>query len=354
MSTFQVSIRKISEIWPHGNADRLELARVDGLGYQFCSQKGTKGVGDEVVYFPVDSVLPERLAEALGVRNLLSGKNKDRIKTVKLRGEISQGLVVKTDVIKDYLAEIWPGLEWPPSDLTGALGVTKYEPPEIPCHAGRLSKLPDGVSMYDIEGADNFPDALESLMDQVVVVSEKMEGTNYSVTCMPDGETVFVNQRKHTIIPIEDGEHDFWRVSRVLGVLDSVKRIQGNNFPGQQLTLRGELVGPGIQKNIYKLKEKKVLFFDVLVDGKYLPFDTYFDICGVYGLETVPILSYNKTLREWLDGRSLQEASNGKSTLSDVAREGVVIKPLEEQSHPGIGRLILKQRSPDYLAKSEF
>ena len=90
MSNFAVTIEKIEEIAPHENADRLELGRVAGMTFQFVVQKDTYKPGDEVIYFPLDSLIPEPLQEDLGVAGYLS---KGRVRTVELRGMISPGLV---------------------------------------------------------------------------------------------------------------------------------------------------------------------------------------------------------------------------------------------------------------------
>ena len=71
-----------------------------------------------------------------------------------------------------------------------------------------------------------------------------------------------------------------------------------------------------------------------------------------------PTLGYNVTLREWLNGRTIQEASNGKSLLApDRLREGIVVVPMVEQKVQwgdlSVKRLMLKQRSPAYLAKEK-
>lgn len=95
MSTFDVTLRRISKVWLHPNADRLEMAEVEGLAYQFVVPKGAHAAGDRVLYFPIDALLPDELSTRLGVKNYLVGPLKNRVKTARLRGEISQGVVVK-------------------------------------------------------------------------------------------------------------------------------------------------------------------------------------------------------------------------------------------------------------------
>ena len=79
----------------------------------------------------------------------------------------------------------------------------------------------------------------------------------------------------------------------------------------------------------------------------------FLGLCREFGLRTVPILCESITLREWLGDKTVQEASNGKSILIDKLREGIVIKPVDEERVDGFGRLFIKQRSADYLANTE-
>jgi RNA ligase (TIGR02306 family) len=344
MSSFNVSLRKIARAWAHPNADRLSLAQVEGMTYQFVTGRDEFRPGDEVLFFPPDALLPAAVVAALNLTGKLSGKDKNRVKTIRLRGEISQGIVTRPG--KFFPDEAWRSMD--DDAITVALGVTKYEPPPIPCHEGRLVRMPAGVSAYDIEGADTHLDAVELLLDEPVFISEKLEGSNYWVSVDPEG-VERVGQRNHGIEAIEGAEHDFHRVTREQGLGAFVKAVAAS-FPGERVTLRGEYIGPSVQKNIYGLKANEVRIFDILVGLEYLPPERFLEICGYLGA----LISIGPTLREWLAGRSLREASNGRSALADTAREGIVIKPLAEKRHPDLGRLVIKQRSPDYLAASDF
>lgn len=348
MSAFTVELRRIARIDPHPNADRLDVARLEGLAWEFVVPKGGFQPGDAVLYFPIDSVLPSELADRLGVRTYLVGKEKTRVKTARLRGFPSQGLVVRPGQVR---------AEWTPEpgvDYAAELGVVKYEPPPIPCHAGDLVPLPVGVSVYDIEGADNFPHLVDVLLDLDVCVTEKLEGSNWSATRTRAGD-LFVSQRNHSIRPTEGAEHDFWRVAREQGLLDLLARLSAER-PGRDVTLRGEYLGPGVQKNLYRLPKNLIALFDVEVDGRALPFREFEAIVREAQAVAVPVLFVGR-FREWLGPRTVREASNGASVFqgaNGVAREGIVVKPLVEQAHEELGRLILKQRSPEYLAGSEF
>jgi RNA ligase (TIGR02306 family) len=363
MAFFAVEKKNISKVWPHSNADRLELASVEGLLLQFAVGKGDYQVGEEVVYFPIDSILPDPLIEFFQIRNFLSGAARHRIKSAKLRGEYSQGFVAKVAKIKEFL-----GVSELPANLTAALGVTKYEPPILFAGKGaNLTPLAGFVGHYDIEGAERFPAIVEMLMDQEVWVSEKVEGTNFGISIDQVG-VVRVNQHHHTVTPIEGSEdvHTFIKAVNALQLDTVINNLFKQKFHGKSVTLRGELAGPGIQGNHYKLKDHKVFSFELEVNGHPLPVDEMVGaLFGEERVEFAPTIFRGK-LRDWLNGKTVQEAANGKSLINpDVLREGIVIKPVTEQIVEWVktkedgtqsrerGRLFIKQRSAEYLAKTE-
>ena len=116
----------------------------------------------------------------------------------------------------------------------------------------------------------------------------------------------------------------------------------------------GEICGPGIQGNIYRLSEPTVFVFDIKINGQWLAPAKFVDTAYEYGLTTVPILSEGITLENWLNGKTIKQASNGESKLFKTDREGIVIRPMKEQYCELLkGRLVLKQRSPVYLSLPE-
>jgi len=358
MSTFGVTVEQISKVWNHPNADRLDLAQVEGMSFQFVVGRDQYKIGDLVLYFPVDAVLPDDVIEKLGLVGKLSGAKHNRVKTVKLRGEISQGLV---SPLTDWALLIWDTLESIPdkigADVAGALGIVKYEPEEeFHARPENLLPLPELVGVYDIEGADRHPTVVEMMMDMPVIVTEKIEGSHFSVSLSKD-HTFTVCQRRFSIK--EDSSDHLWiRVAEEMdlkGLLEFIHLYLGSNL---LVTLRGELVGPKIQGNYYDLKKHDIYFFEIEVDGQPIPAAKFYEVFEhVKEYKTVPILGnlfFHVSLREYLHGASLQEASNGPSKLVNKMREGIVIRPAyEEKWLSGLGRLILKQRSPEYLAKSE-
>lgn len=331
MSTFKVEILPVEKLVEHTNAERLEIAFLEGLGFPIVVQKDLYSVGSLAVYFPLDSVLPAELTEKLGLKN-------SRIRTVRLRGEISQGFCVPTQDLFGPENDMFKVGD----DLTEYFGVTKYEPPIVNCGTANLTTLPQGISVYDIEGCERYKDIVEYLLDKEVVVTEKLEGSNFGLDYAP----LAIFSRRHTITPIEGFEHTFHRAARVTGLVDFITSLTG------KYTLRGEIIGPGIQSNIYGLKDHTIKIFDVMVGNKYESFDGPITRELIALGHYVPILFRGK-LRDYLNGWSIRDISNGQSVLAPRLREGIVIKPVVEEELERFGRLIIKQRSPEYLAKEK-
>ncbi|MFA6235081.1 MAG: hypothetical protein WC824_12985, partial [Bacteroidota bacterium] len=225
MALFKVSIEVISEVTDHPNADRLDLAHVAGCGFQFCVGKDSYHVGDWVVYIPIDSVLPDVIADGLGVKSFLAGAQKNRVKTAVLRGQISQGLVCKPEAV---LPE---GTEMPEVgvDISALLGISKYEPPETFSAGARLLPLPEGLGYYDIEGAERFQNVVALLMDMPVYVTEKVEGSNMTVMARTaEEDTPVVCQHGHRIAPDSPSQQNTYvDTARERGLLEVAHNLPG-------------------------------------------------------------------------------------------------------------------------------
>ena len=163
MATFEVTKETI-EVFPHSNADRLELARV-GL-YNIVVGKGQFASGDIVLYIPEYAVLPANLIEALGLEGKLAGKAGNRVKPVKLRGELSQGVVAPLSLLPQGTPE--------QRDYAEVLGVTKWEP-EIPMNmSGDVEGNYALLSWIDVENLKKYPEMFEA--GESVTVTEKIHG----------------------------------------------------------------------------------------------------------------------------------------------------------------------------------
>jgi RNA ligase (TIGR02306 family) len=374
MSTFEVRIKKIATVEPHPNADRLDLVTVEGMDWTLISGKDYLKVGDKVVFFPIDSQLPLWLVEKLNLVDKLEKgapgidglRIKNRVKTKKLRGVFSQGLVDKIEAIAPDELTLWFMNELPvDSAVTELLSVTKYEPPadnEVQwgkaSRAGHLKKLPDWVSKYDIEGASNYMREVEELMDFEVYVSEKLEGSHWGATVFGDDNTVIVFQRNFSI-QLEEGSdlpHTWIETFEKLGLRETLIKIKETKG-AEQVTVRGEILGPGIQKNYYQLSAHTIYVFEIELNGKPVDSTVFLELVKEHGIQAVPVLAQGITLREYLNGASVKEVSNGKTVLvdKDLLREGIVIKPMQERFSRALGgRFFLKMRSPQYLDKTDF
>jgi len=253
-----------------------------------------------------------------------------------------------------------------PKDLTESLGVTKYEQPAIMESNANLVRLPTFVSAYDIEGADRYTMVTDFMMDKPVFITEKLEGMNFGVS-IDENDKVVVNQRNYAIEPHEGKDHSFWKVAEAEGLIEGVKKIKRLLPEIQTVTMRGEFVGGGSQGDYYDLKVQKVFIFEIELNGGAISAKHFIDTLKEIGLEDkiVPILGRDQTLRDWLSCQSdeketvtVQEASDGMSLINkNKRREGIVIKLMEEDRETKLdgfsGRLFIKQRSPQYLAKTD-
>lgn len=352
MSTFVVAVEEIESILPHPKADRLEVAKLRGMTFQFVVAKGKHRSGDRVIYFPLDSIIPAPLLEALGLVGKLGGEGRNVISTVSLRGFYSQGVVEFPHVLvsKGLLAKRDYALG---EDLANELGVTKYVKPDVFIPGAVLKDLPSVLSVYDIQGADRYVHVIDALMDRRCVFMEKLEGQNFGghFESSPDVRRMAVLQRTNEIVET-DGVHPFCEMARRerLAVrLGQIARL----FPGEEVTFTGEAIGPGMEGNHYGLPSITARFFDIRRNGAFIDYEIAHGLFAQAGIQTAPILAMGITLREWLAGRTITEASHGPSAINpSKLREGVVVKPLTEDRDPEIGRLIIKQRDPIYLGKS--
>lgn len=364
MSFFGVCIEKIDDVWAHPNADKLELAKLVNIDYQFVIAKGSFKKDDLVLYFPEDAVLPDPLLAKLGLTGKLGGAKKNRVKAIRLRGQYSQGVVGSLSILHDL------GYESPANGnlATGekvnwadTLGVEKYDPevhtPGIP-NASRViqNPLPRGVRVYDLENAERYAKIVGGLIEKrvPVIVTEKLEGSHAILHLNEFGELKFCSRRT-TLIEAETFWHKGMTNSKIYESLKKLREITPVNFT--KITIRGELIGPGVQGNIYGLPDLQVRVFDVELDDNPIHAHSLHNSLvesGVFTVDQLAPVLFRGTLDEYLGGKTLREVSDGKSVLGDTNREGIVIKPVSELFERGLGRVILKQRSPLYLSESNL
>jgi len=230
MSTFKVTAEKL-EIHPHPNADALELAQV-GL-YRAVVPKGVYETGDYAIYIPEQAVLPDDLIDELGLTGRLAGKDKNRVKAIRLRGELSQGIVcVPEQIRREADVRRWPVSEHLKAGARGGtdfaeqLGITKWVPP-IPVNmAGEVEPAPDLLSWCEIENIKRYPDIFEP--GEPVIATEKIHGTCCLATYVRATGQLLVSSKgfgaKHLAI-VEAPGNLYWRAVRGHGVEEVAKQL---------------------------------------------------------------------------------------------------------------------------------
>lgn len=359
MSTFGATAEKIGAVRHHPNADRLDLATLDGIDFQFVVGRGAYRQDDWVVYFPVDSLLPIGIITLLELTGKLAGKEHNRVKTIRLRGEYSQGIVASLSDINQLIPDFDFRHVEQGQDVSEVLGVTKYEAPEPLEKHARLVIMPPMVEVYDIEGVERNRAIVDMLMTTQVLITEKMEGSHYSITFYPQTDRIAVCQRRHEILPVADGEHTWLKVTREQEMEKKIRMLYNlfpdNGFGIKALTIRGEMLGPSIQGNIYGLESHRIAAFEIEIDGRPIAGTPFLYFANEIGLETVPVLAtgflqdITTDIIAYADGYSAWKPTQ--------LREGVVVRPLtaeiEEHRLP-FHRVILKKRSNAYLSQSDL
>lgn len=333
------SIQRIKALEPIDNADAILKATV--LGWQLVVKKDEFRVGDLCVYCEIDSLLPDRPEFAfLAARGM-------RIRTVRLRGQVSQGICFPLSVLPHGVV-ITEG-----ADVTEALGVTQYEPPIPASLAGKARGLfPAFIPKTDETRVQVLEDVLLAYRGTTCYVTEKLDGSSATYYLRHDQ----FGACSRSLDLYEDETNSFWCVARRLDIEAKLRAFGEatvpDGGPGRNLALQGELIGEGIQGNKYRLRGQTVRFFNVFdIDRHtYLDYADFVKTIEALGLETVPILDTNFVLTA--DIPELVQLSEGRSVLADVTREGIVIRPLTEQRGL-MGRISFKAISPSFLLKYE-
>lgn len=357
MSTFKVEVVKIRDVQKHPNADRLDLITI--ADWQCVTSRGSFKVGDLAVYFPIDSVLPDSLETKIFGPDSKVKLHNHRVKTIKLRGAISQGMAIQPNVVGVIGKE--------GTDVTEFLGVTKYEPPvksAAPTTQGKSPKTknPNFKEYTGIENAKWYPDLFSE--GEPVIVTEKIHGTNFRAGWVPyNANTWWKKALKFLgLTPSYEfvyGSHHVELTHKKFSgyytenvYAEAVEKYKLKQLLHKGQVVYGEIYGAGIQKGYtYGCgpNERKVVFFDLMMDGEYLDYDLARHWFRIFNLPQVPQLYSGPFTREKIlalrDGPSLLDASQ-------KVREGIVVRPkYEGKSY--MGRVILKYISDEYLLRHQ-
>jgi hypothetical protein len=381
------SIQKIKSIVPIDGADKIELATV--LGWQVVVKKGDFKVDDLCVYCEVDSQLPE-IPEFEFLRD-----RKFRIKTIKLRKVISQGIVFPISVLENFgYKSIKNPVIFEGEDITGYMDIKKYETPEEKNNNGtsisrsNKMKFPPFIHKTDETRIQSIPWVLEEYKDEPFVGTLKMDGSSM---------TVYLNNFKFGVcsrnLQIKKNPDDkFWNAvikndleNKMRGHLGQketnifsvfFRKILNKfvfsklSYPSMiNLAIQGELVGEGIQSNRHHLNTTEFFVFRIFdIDSK-----TYYspgimrEFCNQLGLKMCPVIYNDYKLPDTIDKivndviipSPLYETYKEHNIFNEELMkkdnhnhvEGIVFKPKNPKYHPKLGNVSFKVINPEYLLK---
>ena len=353
MSDIAITVQEISGVENHPDADRLDIVKI--LGTQCGVGRGEYLPGEKVIYFPPDMMIPEKVADALGVKKYLKHvrwndeKVQSRIAACRLRGVPSYGFVIDsnqqtavgTDVTAHYYGE-------------------KYEPPPVALKlpgikGGRQFHLEEGdfTKYTTIQPYWRYPDVFEG---DNVVISEKIHGSCSRVGVLFEGGEWVFAAGSHKVRWEEANETErYWKPLRVPGMMEMLSALcdEVNN-----VIVYGEIFGSSVQDMDYGAEgDDGYRVFDIKVNGRYLSWGNVEAFCRQYEVLTVPVLYRGPwtCVEHVLDEMARGQTSVGEPKRKFKGREGLVIKSTVERVSNKIGgsfnphRAILKYVSADYL-----
>ena len=310
------TIRKIAAIEPIEGADAIEVAVVDG--WKVVVKKGEFQVDSLAVYIEIDSWVSNEIAPFLSKGKEpreFEGVKGERLRTVKLRGQLSQGLLLPLEpTCANIESLLFEGL-----DVSLPLNILKWERPMNAQLAGMArGNFPALVPKTDQERIQNLTRSFEQYQLDTWSITEKLDGS--SCTFYLDDEDVFHVCSRNLDLK-EDEANSFWKVARKFQIEDVMRR---NSMKG--MAIQGEMIGEGIQGNQYKV-QLDFLTYDIYntKTGCYILPIQLKAACEKLGVKHVPILVEATDIEDETI-QTLLEYAEGKSVLNGSEREGVVFK----------------------------
>lgn len=351
-----VTIQRILDVQPIEGSDFIEKIKI--LGWQLVAKKGEFKINDLCCYFEIDSFLPVRpefeFLRKGYYKKMADGKEGFVLRTAKFRGVISQGLALPISILVNFLDESHLKKDFGFSfqegeEITEILGVVKYEPPIPACLGGIAKGYLPGYLTTDETRVQVLGEFLTKYAGQEFYEAEKVDGASSSYFI--DEENNFCVGSRNLIFEYDE-TNSIWKYA-----LENNIEAKLRSLPFRAC-LQGEIFGEGIQGNKYKLKGQKVAFFNIinLDERKYLSFNDFYNTIEKLELMKVPITKNKFILEDNMD--ELIESAKGKSFFNkDVEREGIVLRPLNEQLDASFdlphSRVSFKVINPNFLLKYE-
>ncbi|MDR2094270.1 MAG: RNA ligase (ATP) [Treponema sp.] len=311
-----VTIQRVKAVSAVPDSDFLEAAHI--MGWQCVVKKGEFKAGDLGVYFEVDSFLPldpryEFLRASSYRENDDNGQGRRpgfRIRTAKMRGQLSQGLFLPLS--------LFPELEGfrEGDDVTEKLGVKKWYVPETANAGGTIiGERPYGIPASDEIRIQSAPELLDALRGKPYYITTKMDGTS-GIVYYIDGKIGCCSRNKEIK---DEADALYWSPVYRYGLKEKLAKY------GKNIVLTGEICGPGIQKNRLRLPALEWYVFDVQDwdSGGYVPYDSLLEICASLEVPVVPLEERGDGFAYTLEG--LLEKAKGKYP-SGLDKEGIVVR----------------------------
>jgi len=306
------SIEIVKELQAHPNADRLELAKVSG--WQCVVKKGEFMQGQQVLFVTIDTVLPRASWSEFLADKVDKGKQ-IRLKTVKLRGEYSQGLVLPVSILEERgidTTRLKIG-----DDVSESMGVRKYEK-EVPAGLTgiALGPFPSHIcAATDEENGLGDEELVKEVLARRTTVTRKLDGSSCTVV-VNNGIITHVCSRR--LVLQETEESGFWKVAR---------QLELGKIGEGRIVIQGELMGPKVQGNQLRLKSAELHVFQIQVNGEFLSHQEMREFCEKkLKCPAVPLLGHfgpEMSLEEFQAFADEQRLDNGEPA------EGIVIRPCD-------------------------
>lgn len=347
MSRKLASVQRIWKIEHIEGADKIELAHV--LGWQCVVNKGQFKPMDIGVYFEIDSFLPVRpefefLRSSSYKKTDVMGEG-FKLKTMRFRGQISQGLLLPLSLFPEIPADTEIG-----TSVAELLGVRKWEIEERATTGGTvIGNLPYDVPHTDETRVQAQPDLIQEFAGLNYYISTKMDGSSHSLSVDENGFHV----TGHNFEYKDDGTSSFYEFVKARGYQEKIEKFVKDNEL-KTLTIQGEFCAPGIQQNRLRLAKPEWYVFTVRENGSRVGLDRMLLICMHIGLNVVPIEEIGIDLpSKYSTVEALLERADGDYP-NGGKKEGIVIRPVEPVFCPLISApLSMKVVSNKYLLKTE-
>jgi len=326
------SIQEVLDVQPIQDADKIERLKV--LGWDLVARKGDFKKGDLCLYIEIDSVIPLSF-----INENAKPEDRHHLRTVKMKGQISQGLALPLLPRFKVIADVGIG-----SDVSNALGIIKWEPVlDVVSNPNAKGSFPSFIPKTDEVRIQTIPSFLQRWKDELFYVTEKVDGT--SLTFYKYKGEFGVCTRNQELVCNEDSFQ--WKMARKYHLEE---RLQ------EGFAIQGECIGPKIQANKYKLNEYQMHFFSLydIPEHRYLSLVGLQTICEGLQLPMVPILDDKYKLHQTVD--EILAYAHGFSKLNNqTLREGIVVRAIDGTLTDSLceGRLSFKAVDPQFLLKNK-